>query len=846
MFELTRITTSGILAVLMSFGTSAHGAVQDGGAGIAEDLEGFESDEFDTFNIQVQDTELVKVLEMLALQAERNIIPSRNVAAIISVNLFDVTFDEALDAILTPNGFAYEESDNGKFIYVFTQIEIQRKRELERQTEARMFELEHLSAADAAEFAKPLLSERGKLSFIGDVEGGIERDFSNMGRDNWAHSALLVVNDYAENLTRISELLEEIDTPPQQVVVDATIASVSVAEDDGFGVDFSVIGNIDYTALLNPLSAVNDLLRGYGEVPAGFKDPGTTPVYQDGSNPFGVVSSPGDVQNGPSNFKVGVMAGDASIFIRALDQVTDTMILARPRLMALNRQRAQVLVGKRVAFLSTTSTDTTTTQTVQYLDTGIKLMFRPFISRDGSIRMELYPSISEYERVQITGGFEGMLVPDETTSELTTNVRMHDGETLVLGGLFKERTNVTNSQVPFLGDIPIVGSAFSGYNNTVKREEIIFLITPNIVHDDLIRRSGDLGKDFVRELRVGMREGLLPWSRERRSGQHNQDALEAINEGDYELALFHIDNSLRLNGAQPKIRRLRQEINQESELDYYDSDMWSSALESMIEEHREGVLEQQRLNPDQDPLVSGDVPAASQVSEEPAKPVAAAPVEEDPVAALLAGMDSLFEMDEPSGEFDAPMETTTQESAPETTAVAVAMDSTPEPAGFGDVMDEAPVDVAADEDAQVIAGAETEAAEPIFADDRLAASSAGLNSLPFGDPMIEADEPVDQVNAYPGHHRMISYEHGFRFPIPHGLAAASFPEDRMHASGPSGESTPDAPGGFEPSDESWNRLWQLAGAASEQATAFSRSDGNGKDKAEARSDRVANVGDEDN
>ena len=112
-------------------------------------------------------------------------------------------------------------------------------------------------------------------------------------------------------------------------------------------------------------------------------------------------------------------------------------------------------------------------------------------------------------------------------------------------GLFEEKTSITNRQVPFLGDIPIVGAAFKGYDNEVLRREIIFLITPTIVHDDLIRRSGEVGKEFVRQLRVGTREGLLPWARERRSAQHNQDALQAMNEGDFELAMFHVDNSLR-------------------------------------------------------------------------------------------------------------------------------------------------------------------------------------------------------------------------------------------------------------------------------------------------------------
>ena len=289
-FRTIGLTMIGLLAL-----SGGLAVAQDEGSDSPElKISDIGSDNFDTFNIQVQDTELVKVLEMLALQAERNIIPSRNVAAVVSVNLFDVTFEEALDAILTPNGFASEESSNGKFIYVYTQEELQRKQQLERSTEARMFELEHLSAGDAAEFASPLLSERGKLSFIGDVEGGIERDFTNMGRDDWAHSAILVVNDYPENLSSIAHLLSEIDTAPKQVVIDATIASVMVSEADGFGVDFSVIAALNYTGLLNPMSVVSDMLRGNKEVPAGYKDPGTPAVT--GSQAVGLVSNPGNLE----------------------------------------------------------------------------------------------------------------------------------------------------------------------------------------------------------------------------------------------------------------------------------------------------------------------------------------------------------------------------------------------------------------------------------------------------------------------------------------------------------------------------------------------------------------------
>ncbi len=585
---------------------------QDGTSNTAEsdlDLTGVEVDDFDTFNIQVQDTDLAQVLQMLALQGERNVIASRNVSAVITANLFDVTFEEALDAILKPNGFRWVEE--GKFIYVYTQEEFARMEALDRKTESRMFELEHLSARDASEFAMPLLSDRGKLSYIGEVSGGIERDLGNMGGDTWAKAAILVVNDYPDRLERISELIAEIDTAPRQVVVDATIASVAVTEEDAFGVDFSIMGNLDISKLVSPLGPVTDLLRGNNELPRGANSNVAQPPYNGNATSWGTQSTPGNTKSGKSNFMVGMVAGDASVFVRALDQVTDTMVLARPRIMALNRQRAQVMVGKRVAYLSTTATDTTSTQTVQYLDTGVKLMIRPFISKDDTIRMEVYPSVSSAELRKIrNGGFGNEIeVPDEFTNEISTNVKVRNGETLVLGGLFQEQTTIQNSQVPFLGDVPLLGAAFSGHDNQVKRREIIFMITPKIVEDQLIEESGRQGMAFVNSLRAGMREGLLPFSREKMSSQHNQDAFEAINSGDFELSLFHFDNSLRLNPAQPEVRRLRAETAGESGGGFYDYDIWRRVMEDQHADHADQKDDEARVNSVVDPLAGAQADA---------------------------------------------------------------------------------------------------------------------------------------------------------------------------------------------------------------------------------------------
>jgi type IV pilus assembly protein PilQ len=244
-----------------------------------------------------------------------------------------------------------------------------------------------------------------------------------------------------------------------------------------------------------------------------------------------------------------------------LDAVTDTTVLARPKVMALNRQRAQILIGRRVGYLTSTTTQTATTQTVEFLDAGIKLIFRPFISSDGSIRMELAPSVSDAKVETLTDSQGATLsVPNEDTSEIVTNVRVKDGQTLVLGGLFKEDTRIERRQVPGLGDVPIIGNAFKGYDDELKREEIIFLITPTIVKDSIAQVWADEANEFADSVQIGAREGLLPWSRDTLTQSQNQKALDALSKGDPALALHHVENSLRLSHNQPEMIRLRAEL----------------------------------------------------------------------------------------------------------------------------------------------------------------------------------------------------------------------------------------------------------------------------------------------
>src|SRR4029434_5761145 len=118
--------------------------------------------------------------------------------------------------------------------------------------------------------------------------------------------------------------------------------------------------------------------------------------------------------------KVGYLTNSVSIFVAALEQVTDTTILANPKVLALNKQQGEVFVGNEDGYYTTLTTETTTSQSVESLKTGTRLIFRPFIGSDGFIRMEVHPEDSD-------GSVKANGLPSKSTTEVTSNVLGKDG-----------------------------------------------------------------------------------------------------------------------------------------------------------------------------------------------------------------------------------------------------------------------------------------------------------------------------------------------------------------------------------------------------------------------------------
>lgn len=510
---------------------------------------GVRVDDHQMVDLHVSDEDLANVLQMLSIQSRRNIVTSRNVSATVTANLYGVTFYEALDAILHVNGYGYMEK--GNFIYVYTLDELEAIEQESRVRVSKVINLNFLNAIDAAEFVKPLLSEGGQIKTPGKSAAFGIPDNAPVGADDYALGATLVIVDYPENIEEIEALLAQIDTRPAQVLVEATILQAQLNEANAFGIDFSIIGDLDFTDFSNaggPVEAVDSLIRGNSDrVGVGTVEvPGT-----DGEG-RGVVSTPGNTA-GPATFKLGIVDGDFAMFLRALDEVTDTTIVSNPKILALNRQPSRVLVGTKVGYLNTTTTDTATTQTVEFLDTGTQLYFRPFVSSDGLIRMELKPQVSTaLIRDARDASGATVTIPDEDTSEIVTNVMVRDGQTIVLGGLFRESTVSARRQVPGLGNIPIIGAAFRGHDDEVKRTEIIFMIRPTIMSDKILLDQGERALAHAERTRVGSRNGLLIFSRDRRTAQLNVEAERLANQGKSSAAIHKLRQSLRLNKHQPE------------------------------------------------------------------------------------------------------------------------------------------------------------------------------------------------------------------------------------------------------------------------------------------------------
>jgi type II secretory pathway component GspD/PulD (secretin) len=203
------------------------------------------------------------------------------------------------------------------------------------------------------------------------------------------------------------------------------------------------------------------------------------------------VSAPFAGVSGETKLSIGTIdasvsgKGDYKAVIDALRTLGDTKILSSPRILAVNGQEARILVGSKEAYLTSATTQVgdsaSTTETVNFVDVGIKLYVTPEISREGSITMKIRPEVSSSQYVNFGTSASPKNIPIVTTSEAETTVVINDGTTIIIGGLRKDEKTETVRKIPLLGDIPLVGALARSKSSEVKATDLIILLTPHLV-----------------------------------------------------------------------------------------------------------------------------------------------------------------------------------------------------------------------------------------------------------------------------------------------------------------------------------------------------------------------------
>ena len=514
-----------------------------------------------------------KALAMLGSTYEKNIVPTAGVDGTLAFRgLSDVTFDEAMDAILGEK-FKYEQV--GRLVKVYTKEEYKKIKEDPERMVYNVFTLYYITAAEAQNLITPLLSgstdakiqvtspaERGISGGAGSSSGGAGGSSgaaggSGMssgrgGGDTLALHDTIVVYDYPENIEAVRELLDVLDVRPKQVLIEATILSALMNEGMELGVDWNLAAGVGLTGV----AATEDIVSG-GSISRGTAS--TSPIA--GLKDAGITKgSPaetsGFASQGGNGLRLGITTGDVRVFITALEQITDTTVLANPKILTVNKQEGSVLIGRNLGYRSSTtisSAGVASEGEVQFLQTGTQLVFRPYIGNDGYIRMEIRPKDSSAE-LNADG------VPTEQTVEMKTNVIVKDGETIVIGGLFRNVITTTRNQVPLLGDLPLVGGLFRGTSDATQREEVIVLLTTRIVDHPGELENKESAED-VRRRTEGAKDELQSISRTKMAEQAYSQAAKCYIEGDIEGARKQLQISLKLRPAYTEALRLKDRID---------------------------------------------------------------------------------------------------------------------------------------------------------------------------------------------------------------------------------------------------------------------------------------------
>lgn len=448
----------------------------------------------EALSMEFQDVEIRSVLDILAHFTEMNIVASDSVAGNITLRLINVPWDQALDIILKSKNLGKRENGNVILVAPSTELAEQEARELEAQ--------------QAVESYAPLRTEYIRLSYAkaadvltlisqGSGSTGSSGSNSNIGNANSVdnntllsnrgtvtvdeRTNTLIIKDVAESIENIHKLIGKIDIPVRQVMIEARIVSATDSFSKEIGVRWGILSN-------GAANNRNLLVGGSNQTLWDLKDFDVETTTVNGQT----VSYPKYDISRPDNLNVDLgVANPAGRIAFGLLSMSDVMldlelsalqadnrgeVISTPKILTADKQTAKVSSGTQIPYQEASASGATTTS---FKEAALSLEATPNITPDGKIGLQLL----------ITNGTPTIINNQVAIAEdsISTNVIVEDGQTVVLGGVFKNRKSNGVDKVPFLGDLPYIGRAFRKDVRNNAKEELLIFVTPKLINDGTSR-----------------------------------------------------------------------------------------------------------------------------------------------------------------------------------------------------------------------------------------------------------------------------------------------------------------------------------------------------------------------
>jgi len=470
--------------VLLSGPVPASGAVSDALNNVKID------------HLELKDMDIMDVLKLIAQKTGLNIIVGKGVQGKVTIYLNAVSATEALRIILDANGLAYKYDDG--IVRVMTAQEYERRygQVFGGKSQTKVYHLNYAKAEDLSPLIEHLKSSTGKIisdlksntivvmdarenadmidalirevdipvevevfelnyakaeDIVAKIEPLITQSVGSVRFDE--RSNKIIVTDKPSKMGVIAKLIREFDVQDRQVLIEAKIVQIQLSDSYELGVDWKAVfpGMDDLTA----------------------------------QSDFDVISTS---ESNRGKLQIGtITTNNYTAMIEALQTIGKTNVLSSPSITVVNNQEAKILVGTTQPYVTTTTTTpasgpTTVSESVNFIEVGVKLYVVPTIHSDGFITMKIKPEVSTALTPITTG--QNNEIPVVETSEAETIVRIKDGVTVVIGGLIKDEKRSTIKKVPLLGNIPLLGKFFRNTDDSVVKTEIAIFLTPRVMIGD--------------------------------------------------------------------------------------------------------------------------------------------------------------------------------------------------------------------------------------------------------------------------------------------------------------------------------------------------------------------------